>query len=278
MLSQEDLVEHLTSHRWLEAEHCVRAMLRVDRRDFVQQELPLRLIYQDRPLPNGPTETISAPHMHATALQLLSAQLRPGARVLDVGSGSGYLTACFAYAAEPGAYVLGIEKFDDLARESIRSLRAKHPKLLEEGIVEIQAANILALEAEDVEESEKFAAIHVGAAAATIPGDLCRLLARGGRMVIPVGPQHGPQVLSIVDRVDPESAAEPEFKVRDLMGVQYVPLTPPSGGESDSGSLSDKPPAMHGTDVAADGDARGTCDAGDRHAWRAPDAAHGAAT
>lgn len=46
MLSQEDLVGHLTSHGWLEAEHCVNAMTRVDRRDFVQQELPLRLIYQ----------------------------------------------------------------------------------------------------------------------------------------------------------------------------------------------------------------------------------------
>lgn len=41
---------------------------------------------QDRPLPNGPTETISAPHMHAHALQLLSDKLQPGNRVLDVGS------------------------------------------------------------------------------------------------------------------------------------------------------------------------------------------------
>jgi protein-L-isoaspartate(D-aspartate) O-methyltransferase len=39
--------------------------------------------------------TISAPHMHAYALELLQDHLKPGARVLDVGCGSGYLTACF---------------------------------------------------------------------------------------------------------------------------------------------------------------------------------------
>ena len=50
------------------------------------------------------------------------------------------------------------------------------------------------MEAQEVDEEDKFAAIHVGAAAATIPEDLCRLMARGGRMVIPVGPQNGPQV------------------------------------------------------------------------------------
>lgn len=41
---------------------------------------------QDHPLPLGPAETISAPHMHARALELLSEKLVPGARVLDVGS------------------------------------------------------------------------------------------------------------------------------------------------------------------------------------------------
>eukprot|EP00892_Ulva_mutabilis_P000750 jgi/Ulvmu1/10676/UM066_0060.1 len=279
MHSQLELVEHLRSHKWLESEHCVNAMLRVDRRDFVQPDMPLRLVYQDRPLPNGPTETISAPHMHATALQLLSDQLRPGARILDVGSGSGYLTACFAYAAEPGGYVLGIEKFESLARQSVVSLRTHHRKLLDEGIIEIQAANVLGLEAEEVDEEDKFAAIHVGAAAATIPQDLCSLLARGGRMVIPVGPQHGPQVLTIVDRVDPEGSPEPALKVRELMGVQYVPLTPPSAGEGDeSDSHSD---GMHepGHDFerassgsGGGGGAEGGVHElqGERHAWRAP--------
>lgn len=44
-------------------------------------------------MPIGNEQTISAPHMHAACLDLLTEELRPGARALDVGSGSGYLTA-----------------------------------------------------------------------------------------------------------------------------------------------------------------------------------------
>lgn len=44
---------------------------------------------KDHPLPIGYGETISAPHMHATCLELLRSHLAPGARVLDVGSGAG---------------------------------------------------------------------------------------------------------------------------------------------------------------------------------------------
>lgn len=45
---------------------------------------------------SGIGATISAPHMHAYALELLEHKLKPGARVLDVGSGSGYLSVAFA--------------------------------------------------------------------------------------------------------------------------------------------------------------------------------------
>lgn len=52
--------------------------------------------YQDSPQPIGFAATISAPHMHAYALEHLSTHLVPGARALDVGSGSGYLTLAMA--------------------------------------------------------------------------------------------------------------------------------------------------------------------------------------
>jgi protein-L-isoaspartate(D-aspartate) O-methyltransferase len=52
--------------------------------------------YIDRPMEIGDGQTISAPHMHSLCLELLSDFVQPGSRVLDVGSGSGYLTACFA--------------------------------------------------------------------------------------------------------------------------------------------------------------------------------------
>ncbi|CAM9625070.1 unnamed protein product, partial [Heterosigma akashiwo] len=65
------------------------AMLKVDRGNYAPSNADA---YDDRPLPIGFGATISAPHMHATALELLSEQItRPNSRVLDVGCGSGYL-------------------------------------------------------------------------------------------------------------------------------------------------------------------------------------------
>lgn len=51
----------------------------------------------DAPEGIGHGATISAPHMHAIALEQLQSAIKPGARVLDVGSGSGYLAVCFAH-------------------------------------------------------------------------------------------------------------------------------------------------------------------------------------
>lgn len=66
-------------------------MLAVDRGNYSKNNP-----YMDAPQGIGYGVTISAPHMHAHALELLKDQLTEGERALDVGSGSGYLTACMA--------------------------------------------------------------------------------------------------------------------------------------------------------------------------------------
>ena len=66
-------------------------MLEVDRKFFAPSDS-----YADSPQSIGFGATISAPHMHAYALEVLHDKLKKGAKVLDVGSGTGYLTACFA--------------------------------------------------------------------------------------------------------------------------------------------------------------------------------------
>jgi len=67
------------------------AMLGVDRKNYAKENP-----YQNSPQLIGYSVTISAPHMHAMCLQVLANHLKPGMRALDVGSGSGYLTACMA--------------------------------------------------------------------------------------------------------------------------------------------------------------------------------------
>ena len=68
-------------------------MLSVDRGDFC---IDSNSAYFDRPQSIGFGATISAPHMHAWALELLKNNLKPGMKCLDIGSGSGYLSTCMA--------------------------------------------------------------------------------------------------------------------------------------------------------------------------------------
>jgi protein-L-isoaspartate(D-aspartate) O-methyltransferase len=70
--------------------------------------------YDDRPQPIGHAATISAPHMHANACESLLDYLKPGAKVLDIGSGSGYLTAVLANLVGPSGKVVGIDHIQPL--------------------------------------------------------------------------------------------------------------------------------------------------------------------
>eukprot|EP01138_Halocafeteria_seosinensis_P007178 gb/GECG01007341.1/.p1 GENE.gb/GECG01007341.1/~~gb/GECG01007341.1/.p1 ORF type:complete len:164 (+),score=15.05 gb/GECG01007341.1/:1-492(+) len=89
--SNSELVNNLFRAKIISKERVKNAMLAVDRGDFVSSQA-----YTDSPQPIGVGATISAPHMHAYALELLEHKLKSGARALDVGSGSGYLTVAFA--------------------------------------------------------------------------------------------------------------------------------------------------------------------------------------
>eukprot|EP00494_Astrolonche_serrata_P017373 UN17556 len=78
--------------------------------------------YIDSPMPIGYNATISAPHMHATCLELLKDHLQPGMHALDVGSGSGYLTACFAMMVGPEGRAVGIEHIPELIAASTENV------------------------------------------------------------------------------------------------------------------------------------------------------------
>lgn len=75
----------------IRSESVESAMTTIDRGHYCKSNP-----YMDAPQRIGYGVTISAPHMHAHALELLKEHLIPGERALDVGSGSGYLTACMA--------------------------------------------------------------------------------------------------------------------------------------------------------------------------------------
>ena len=105
----------------------------VDRAHFAAGGSP----YADAPQPLSHGATISAPHMHAHALSHLLPALRPGARALDVGSGSGYLTAVLGCLVGPTGAAVGLEHVGALARGAEQSVRKSEAgrKMVEEGRV-----------------------------------------------------------------------------------------------------------------------------------------------
>lgn len=137
------------------------AMLKVDRADFCPVDP-----YFDSPGDIGYGATISAPHMHAYALQNAYSRVleaKPDGRILDVGSGSGYLTACFAYLTK--GLVVGVEHVPELVADSITNIRKHHQDLLDQGRVKIVVGD----GRKGCPLDALFAVIHVGAASPEIP-------------------------------------------------------------------------------------------------------------
>ncbi|KAH9973770.1 protein-L-isoaspartate O-methyltransferase [Lactifluus volemus] len=205
------LISNLRRNGLINSDAVATAMKAVDRANYV---LDKRHAYEDSPQPIGNDATISAPHMHAHAAELLLPYLRPGARVLDVGTGSGYLTSVL-YRLVNGVTTTTTTP-SPLRGGTVRNIRADglDGAIDQQGIVLLTGDGRLG----ELPEKGPYDAIHVGAAAREVPPALVEQLASPGRMVIPVGTYS--QRLMQVDK-----DARGQITQRDLFGVVYVPLT-----------------------------------------------------
>uniref|UniRef100_A0A453RRQ9 Protein-L-isoaspartate O-methyltransferase n=1 Tax=Aegilops tauschii subsp. strangulata TaxID=200361 RepID=A0A453RRQ9_AEGTS len=187
------MVEQLQRYGVIKSSKVAEVMETIDRGLFVPQG---GSPYFDSPMAIGYNATISAPHMHAACLELLEDHLQPGMRALDVGSGTGYLTACFALMVGPGGRAVGVEHIPELVASSAENIKksAAAPQLNDGSL-----------------------SIHI-AAAPQIPEALIEQLKPGGRMVIPVGTIF--QELKVVDK-----KLDGGVSIRDETSVRYVPLT-----------------------------------------------------
>ena len=200
---RQQMVDEQLRARDITDERVLAAMGEVRRDLFVPDDLK-NYAYLDRPLPIGEDQTISQPYIVALMAQALA--LDGSEYLLEVGGGCGYS------AAVHGALTTKVDSYEII------------PQLAEHAQINIEKAGcknvaIFAGDATANEGEELYDAISVAAAPASVPKSLVKLLKKGGRMVIPVGPQYQSQELLLIHK-DQDDHLEEQW----ICAVGFVPL------------------------------------------------------
>ena len=188
--------------------------MRVPREEFVPEDLRI-YAYEDRPLPIGYGQTISAPSIVAYMTELLDPDI--GHRVLEVGTGSGYQAAILAEIVAPReapreawGHVWSIERLRELAEYARRNLERT-------GYAD-RVTVVVGDGSKGYEPAAPYDRIIVTAAAPKIPEPLLEQLKPGGRMVIPVGSRYEQDLVLV------EKTPTGETRVTATIPVLFVPL------------------------------------------------------
>jgi protein-L-isoaspartate(D-aspartate) O-methyltransferase len=179
-----------------------RALLEVPRHLFVPSQLML-MAYGDTPLPIGFDKTLSQPFIGALMIDMLG--IKPGDRVLEVGTGYGYQAAVMA---ELGAEVWSVEIVEEFAQAArIRLAALGHD-------VEIRVGD----GSRGWADHAPFDRILVTAAATAPPPALIAQLSPGGRMVIPIGGREVQQLNAV------QKNADGSLDFSEIMAVRFTEL------------------------------------------------------
>ncbi|KAJ2324879.1 hypothetical protein IWW51_003061 [Coemansia sp. RSA 2702] len=215
--TNNELVSNMLNARIISNERVVSAMRSVDRAHFSHHNP-----YEDAPQYIGYGATISAPHMHGYALENLHDYLQPGMRALDVGSGSGYLTACMAAMVGDSGRVVGIDHISELVENSRTALEQHYSDWMQSGRVKVVTGD----GRKGYPDDAPYDCIHVGAASSRTPTELAEQPKAPDRVFVPAGSFSQHIVVYDKDR-------DGNVKEQRIMGVTYVPLTDPEKQRDD---------------------------------------------
>ncbi|MCK4781324.1 protein-L-isoaspartate O-methyltransferase [Candidatus Parcubacteria bacterium] len=215
-----NLIDNLIEDGWLKTPRIIEAFRKIKRNDF----MPARIGYAegvaggpedikhlselDQPIPIGYGQTISQPLVVAFMLEHL--QPKPGDKILDIGSGSGWTTALLAHIVGDKGRVISIEVVPELSKFGKENITKYN--FIEKGVVEIVCAD----GSKGYKKQAPYDKILVSAAVQQekIPEPWREQLKNGGRMVTPV--------LSSIWLLVKKS--EKEFEETEFPGFAFVPL------------------------------------------------------
>jgi len=198
------MLERQIRARGISDERVLKVMEEIPRHFFVDEAL-LDQAYNDNPLPIGERQTISQPYIVALMTEAL--ELTGSEKVLEIGTGSGYQTAVLSRLADR---VISVER--------ISSLAEKARKILES----LKCFNVLIAVSDGSfgwKDEAPYDAIIVTAGAPDIPRTYIEQLARGGRLVIPVGDAHGQKLVRVL-----RGTVSDDLEYEDLGGCRFVNL------------------------------------------------------
>ena len=199
---REKMVKQQIEARGVKDAAVLDSMRTVPRHLFVPDDFK-DASYRDSPLPIGENQTISQPYIVALMTELL--EVKRGAKVLEIGTGSGYQAAVLAE--------MGVEVFSIEIRQGLCD--SAKATLMELGYT---SAHLRCGDGySGWPDDAPFDGIIVTAAPARIPDPLLEQLVDGAKMVIPVGEFY--QELKVITRVGDD------FEERSVIPVRFVPMT-----------------------------------------------------
>ena len=202
------MVEAQIARRGVRDPRILSAMRMVPRELFIAPQFK-DLAYEDGPLPIAEGQSISQPYIVAAMLE--AAELTDDDKVLEVGAGSGYVTALLGRVADQVFAVERHAALTEAARERLRALGYDN--------VELRTAD----GSGGWPEAGPFDAIIVSAGGPQIPQALKEQLAIGGRLVMPIGMADEQQLVRVV------RLGLNDFKLRNLGAVRFVKLVGAEG-------------------------------------------------
>jgi len=202
----ERLVEHLISVGALKTPRIIEAFKKTPRHLFVREDY-LPNAYNDVPLPTYNNQTISQPYTVAIMTEALDP--KPGNKILEIGSGSGYQAALLARCVGSKGKVITVElevKLVEFSKKNLKKAKVKNVKVIKWN------------GRRGYEKEAPYDRCIITAACPEIPKPIFKQTKVGGKIVAPVNDLWGQKMLLL------EKVTGKEFKTKNLGSFIFVPL------------------------------------------------------